>query len=572
MSINKLFKSPKKQTSRKENNFSISTSILSSNTYYVDSVYGNDTSGVPNNVAKPFKTIGSAISSFVKTKKTQTVNIIIKPGTYLENQLLLANANFIFEDATIVENSSPLPLFSDTSTNAYIFNIKGKATFITSRNGPILSLCNQASIVDFECETIQAEDTCPITISNAESIILKITRTLCVNGLVKSLMISSRKCDGFVQTMLGTNSGLEIGCFDGGVEFRNIECINAVIYYKDYSCSTDRAVQFFKCNSLRAKRAYIDTINSDTYWDIRDAVYTEGLYLTSEPISSYPLARVSFGRLKVPQIYISWNIGSLTFQVSVSLDMGVSGNFTITGSQEGANATSIPSTIVNVCNFIGQYFYIGCCMESDIVIPKHSCGYLSVNVDSLNITQYYIMTMVSSNTLSIPLMPKIAISGNIWRGVGSITVQTYGSVNMEIKNIRGNIPNGGVLTIQDYGTQSSDNTGILQIMSSIIKNECSTMENGSSVLTAIYAPVNTNNIVQILYCTLSIGLASSNPALSDNSTTNIQPIYPIQNFITPPILNVVTYKNITSSLPGALPGAPTLWSGANQYDPLTTNV
>lgn len=545
------------------------------NTYFVDSTYGNDTSGSSNNSNKPFKSIRAAMVAYRRIGGYHTANIIIRSGYYMEQDLLLTNANFLFDDGTIVENISPLPLFADTSSSGFVFTVKGKVTFMTNKNGPILQFINSTSVISLECDTIQADEVCPISVLDSASIYIKIGKSLFVNGIVKALIIMSQKCDGFIQSMLGTNTGTEIGCVTGGLAFQTINCVNGIIYYGDYpnnsmyTASNDKGAQFFQCNFLYVKRAHIDTVYSDTHWNARDANYTESFTISSESGSTLsPSAHISHGRIITPRGNISWNVGSLTFETTVLMDMG-NGSLTLQGSQEGLVN---PTTIVKISNLIAGNLYIGCDLESNVIVPKHASGYLSANIENLQVGNFYAMTMICSDTLPISNRPKLSLSGNMWRGIGSITSQTYGSINMEIKNLRQSVPEGGVLTIQDYGSQPSDNTGNLQIVNSIIKNECSTMATASSILTAIYAPILTNVSTQVVYTTLSIGLPNNSSVLSDSSARTIEPIYPVENFVSPPVLNVISYKNITTRLAGDSPSQPTRWSGANQYDPRVVGV
>lgn len=68
-------------------------SVFTGNTYYVDSVYGNDGTAAPEDASKPFLTIGGAISGDGGRVAALTAGdkITVSPGIYAENNLSLPN-------------------------------------------------------------------------------------------------------------------------------------------------------------------------------------------------------------------------------------------------------------------------------------------------------------------------------------------------------------------------------------------------------------------------------------------------------------------------------------------------
>lgn len=95
-----------------------------SNLIFVDSIFGSDLTGKPNQRYQPFKTIGSAVSACKNLPGFYT--IIVHPGTYLETMNLLTNAkyhsfmpkislsSYYFEPGCVIQNGSQTPLFGDT--------------------------------------------------------------------------------------------------------------------------------------------------------------------------------------------------------------------------------------------------------------------------------------------------------------------------------------------------------------------------------------------------------------------------------------------------------------------------
>lgn len=144
-------------------------SVLVGKTVFVDSVNGNDATGVRGDASKPFLTLTAA-----KTAATSGDTIFVGPGTYAERNLLKNGVNWYFYPGATVDITTTSPaqtgandtmaaaIFDDSvrgANGAVVCSINGFGVF--SRNELTLSgqeatvfIRNPASNVSINCKSI----------------------------------------------------------------------------------------------------------------------------------------------------------------------------------------------------------------------------------------------------------------------------------------------------------------------------------------------------------------------------------------------------------------------------------
>jgi len=142
---------------------------LYGNTLFVDSVYGDDTTAVANDPAKPWKTCHAAAEAAVEQNLIPAI-VEVAAGTYPNEELLARDGlDWDFSAGTIIQAANSL--FTNDLGNGRIpmsFSVTGDAEFMTtieSAPGTVLIDLREATInVDFECHSV--------TSTTAEAIIL----------------------------------------------------------------------------------------------------------------------------------------------------------------------------------------------------------------------------------------------------------------------------------------------------------------------------------------------------------------------------------------------------------------
>jgi hypothetical protein len=180
------------------------------------------------------------------------------------------------------------------------------------------------------------------------------------------------------------------------------------------------------------------------------------------------------------------------------------------------------------------------------------------------------MTKAVSNSVLSQFRPRINLTGRLMNSLITCIPQTCGTITISTKNIRGTNTNGGVICVQDFGTNPSENNGVLSINGSIIKNEANAVVSNQP-LTVLHARNTVNSYVYCIDSTLSIGLTSDDANLGANFRPT-EPVYPVENFVNPALLKIVSYKSIPARLVGDNVAQNTRWQGSNQWSPSTVFI
>lgn len=588
-------------------------------TYFVDSIYGNDTQGQENVPSKPFKTIKAAIINYQSLNTTSQqqmdANVIIRTGIYYETNLSIHRMHLYFEGFSTIYNNGETALFNDSSTQPINGSVHGSANFqcqpinnITS--GPLCLFINPRTEFYLQCRSIYSSLVSAIIINDSSVITFHIDQDLYTNGSsIQCMKVVTKECNGFIHSIRGNNQGILFAFLQSNIFINTIQCLNATFQFLDYdvaggnnyfdsTLNNRSTIQLIKTNTVQVQSISIQILHSDIYWKNVKTLLSENLFIASplngcsEPSLKWESDSI-FTTLTNSTIRFSWNHGNLSFIIRNRFDMSNNANyngqqslvsstgyFMIDGSMYDSTTTiSNPSINIFIHQCICNIIYIGYSYGSSTstLQPTHSVGFLKVHIDQAQLNQFFTSTLESSTSTLNRFLPKIFLSGQLWNTVGTIIAQSGGMITMKIDQIHSTVNNGGIIIIQDYNGNGFSNTstnssGVILWKGGLIQNDSNQIPQQGQITCCIYIPTQTYQIIQFQNTILSLHIPSTSSQLVDNSYRFIDPIYPIESCFNAPILNITSYKRIPDKLPGESISTPLHWLGTNIVNLNVTTV
>jgi energy-coupling factor transporter ATP-binding protein EcfA2 len=200
--------------------------FLVNNTYYVDSLYGNNALATADSPALPWATIGTALTA-ASASAGNTIHV--NPGVYTETDLISDNQNFYFEPETTLTFTGSTGFGGSSRVTGYALIINNTTGAIRTFTGPGESY--------FECLaiTFAGVGSRAITVTGG-TLMINIWRSVVNNGTTGSVLLAPRagillfKC----QTInINNDGGIVGGLVDGSsgevnLTINRIEKTNAV--------------------------------------------------------------------------------------------------------------------------------------------------------------------------------------------------------------------------------------------------------------------------------------------------------------------------------------------------------
>ncbi|CAH6420816.1 Hypothetical protein UVM_LOCUS255 [uncultured virus] len=129
------------------------SSLPVNNTVFVDAQFGDDSTGVPEDMARPYRTVQAA-SAAVAALAPFTV--FVRPGSYAFNETLVDQIDYYFEQGSLLSDLLlGTPLFEDVS--AVRVAIQGYGRFATSSGTSVLQLNDPLSNVQFRADDVTTD-------------------------------------------------------------------------------------------------------------------------------------------------------------------------------------------------------------------------------------------------------------------------------------------------------------------------------------------------------------------------------------------------------------------------------
>ncbi len=120
--------------------------LFVNNTVFVDPDFGNDLTGLREDMTKPFKTLTAANTPSNPNAAQVGDTIYVRPGIYDENTLLLHDGiNWYFEEGSTIENTSTNAIFTDSTLSNITSQITGFGNFTSQ--GSIFDLKNNTTLL-----------------------------------------------------------------------------------------------------------------------------------------------------------------------------------------------------------------------------------------------------------------------------------------------------------------------------------------------------------------------------------------------------------------------------------------
>lgn len=137
-------------------------SVLNVNiTNFVDTFYGSDVTGEPNNMARPYQTIAAAVAAATGASTT----IHVQPGTYVETNLAGDGLKFYFEPNTTISPVDGIALFEDGGVAMHII-VGGYGNFLLNGTGTLINQTGLTSEICFTCQSLTINDTVFQSVAN----------------------------------------------------------------------------------------------------------------------------------------------------------------------------------------------------------------------------------------------------------------------------------------------------------------------------------------------------------------------------------------------------------------------
>lgn len=549
--------------------------------YFVDATYGNDSLGTPNTKSKPFRTIKAAVLAWNGLTKPlgQPANVIVAPGTYRESNLLQDNINFVFSDGVEVQNNATTAIFQDSLSQAWKMTISGKVNLTSVASilsnpptpcGPVFNIVNSSTTVIGEVGNVKSLNVTAINVTDCLLFYLVIKGNLTVNGNVKSILLVSSQASVNVESVLGTHTGIDVACLDVNILLQSINSVNSIVRIRDYDTmggtitfdpSNRKGMTKIICGSTNGSGLDVRILHSDVYCEFKYATLSGSINVSSPSTGTVnPSATINLGNVTCPTVNVPWFTGKLSFITTGTLDS--SGIVMFPGSPVGSGNTE---TGVTIERLISGSLYMGCKLDTDgtTVVPTHGEGNMNIVINQGQTNVFNACTLKGSSTATPDLKPKLYIGGNFWQGVGYLGAQTYGHFLFNVREVESAISGRGVLNIKDFTATPVDNRGILKIIDCTVRNSTLSISPSSTIACPIYAGLSTNVLTQIIGCVLVLSFNLNDPNLTNPTIRNIEPVYPIENFVNAPLLNITSYKPIPIKFTG---DSVTRWTGSNQTD------
>ena len=145
------------------------------NTVFVDAQFGDDGTGLPEDMAAPFQTLTAGLAQAITSQGPgETWTVYVWPGIYTDDNMTLINGvGFYFTEGAIVQPGSANPIFIVSAPDV-VTDIKGDGNFINS--GGVLNLIASRSIIVFEATTIASDVNPAFRLNNPSQAALDVSR------------------------------------------------------------------------------------------------------------------------------------------------------------------------------------------------------------------------------------------------------------------------------------------------------------------------------------------------------------------------------------------------------------